>query len=81
MICCRMILNVLYTMVEIMRVESEQETPTQKKNREAFAAELGNTSYCTIYTSAVEKFIKIILALSNSSLGCLSKLIIRRLWV
>ena len=38
-------------MVETMRVESEQETPTQKKNRESFAAELGNgSSLNQIYT-------------------------------
>ena len=38
----RLILSVLYTMVETMRVESEQETPAQRKNRETFSTELGS---------------------------------------
>ena len=37
-------------MVETMRVESEQETPTQKKNRESFAAELGKGSSLIRFT-------------------------------
>ncbi|WAR25915.1 hypothetical protein MAR_011619 [Mya arenaria] len=35
------ILSVLYTMVEVMRVECEHETDEQSKNRQTFAEELG----------------------------------------
>lgn len=37
----RTILSVLYTMVEIMRCESENDTEEQIKNRQTFAEELG----------------------------------------
>jgi hypothetical protein len=37
----RMILSILYTMVETMRVPLESETEEQKRNRELFIDELG----------------------------------------
>jgi hypothetical protein len=36
-----MILSILYTMVETMRVPLESETEEQKRNRELFIDELG----------------------------------------
>ena len=53
----RLILSVLYTVVETMRVESDQETSAQRKNRETFAADLGIVLRKKVFMDINEDFI------------------------